>query len=398
MVAITFDAISKNFGGNAVIREFSAEVNDGEFLVFLGPSGCGKSTMLRMVAGLTDISSGALRFDAKEVNNLSPKQRNIAFVFQSYALYPHMTVRENIAFPLLMDNFRWWHHIPIVGGLARRSLMKRADVSSRVTATAEMIELTDYLDRRPKVLSGGQRQRVAVARSIIRGPSIYLFDEPLSNLDAKLRMQMRAELSALHARVRKTFVYVTHDQVEAMTMGTKIIVMNDGAVQQYGTPREIYEAPANVFVARFIGSPPMNIFDAEVTSGGVAIDGVRVVNSENLALGLTAQGLTQISIGVRPEKITFGVVSSDQQPMEIGVHSVIVEHLGAETIVGVKVGAAVSGQPDVGAGASRRLNYVRMPGEHHFGVNDDLTIRFSFDSVHLFHPVTGDRIDGKLRS
>src|SRR5665648_205264 len=217
MPQLTFEEVSKSFGNTRVIEGFSAEVPDKEFLVLLGPSGCGKSTMLRMIAGLTDISLGTLRFDERVVNNLTPKQRNIAFVFQSYALYPHMSVRANIAFPLIMDNFRWWHHIPLVGTIVRRRLVKRPDIKSKVEETAQLLELTDYLDRRPKALSGGQRQRVAVARSIIREPSLYLFDEPLSNLDAKLRMQMRAEISSLHRRVQKTFVYVTHDQVEAMT-------------------------------------------------------------------------------------------------------------------------------------------------------------------------------------
>lgn len=393
MASITFDELSKNFGGNTVIREFSAEVAEKEFLVLLGPSGCGKSTMLRMVAGLTDISSGILRFGDKRVNDLSPKQRNIAFVFQSYALYPHMTVRENIAFPLLMDNFRWWHHIPIAGRLARRGLMKRADIESRVAATAEMIELTDYLDRRPKALSGGQRQRVAVARSIIREPALYLFDEPLSNLDAKLRMQMRAELSALHDRVQKTFVYVTHDQVEAMTMGTKIIVMNEGVVQQYGSPREIYETPANLFVARFIGSPPMNIFSARVSDKAILIDGAPVANSAELAATLSAMGLEEASVGVRPEKITIGDPPAGRDSLAINVHTVVVEHLGAETVVGVKVGAATSALGDVGGGASRKLNYVKLPGEHQFTTNANTNIQFALESVHLFHPVTGDRID-----
>lgn len=393
MPSITFDGLSKSYGGNTVIREFSAEVADKDFLVLLGPSGCGKSTMLRMVAGLTDISSGTLRFGDTKVNDLSPKQRNIAFVFQSYALYPHMTVRENIAFPLLMDNFRWWHHIPIIGRVARRSLMKRVDIRSRIEATAGMIELSEYLDRRPKALSGGQRQRVAVARSIIREPTMYLFDEPLSNLDAKLRMQMRAELSALHDRVQKTFVYVTHDQVEAMTMGTKIIVMNEGVVQQYGTPREIYETPANLFVARFIGSPPMNIFAARVSDNAILIDDVPVSNSAGLAASLSAMGLVEVSLGVRPEKITIGDAPASSGTIGIDVHTVVVEHLGAETVVGVKVGGATSALTDVSAGASRQLNYVKLPGEHPFTTNVNTSIQFAPDSVHLFDTVTGERID-----
>ncbi|MBP3037176.1 ABC transporter ATP-binding protein [Arthrobacter sp. zg-ZUI100] len=396
MPSLTFDGLTKSFGSNTVIREFNATIDDNEFLVLLGPSGCGKSTMLRMIAGLTEITSGQLRFDATVVNDLTPKQRGIAFVFQSYALYPHMTVRANIAFPLLMDNFRWWHHLPIVGGIVRRQLMKRSDISEKVERTAEMLELTDYLERRPKALSGGQRQRVAVARSIVREPSLYLFDEPLSNLDAKLRMQMRAEISALHARVKKTFVYVTHDQVEAMTMGTRIIVMNAGIVQQLGTPREIYETPANVFVARFIGSPPMNIFPATVSHDGLSVDGVEVENSAALAAVLRDRGLESVSVGVRAEK--FGVndlnrpAAGGSPLLGFKGHTMLVEHLGAETVVGFKAGAAPQ-TVDVGAAASQHLHYARMPGEQHFGMSENCYLSFSGADVHLFHPETGERIE-----
>lgn len=392
MASLTFDGLTKSYGGNTVIREFNARIDDKEFLVLLGPSGCGKSTMLRMIAGLTEISSGKLRFDDRVVNDLTPKQRNIAFVFQSYALYPHMTVRANIAFPLVMDNFRWWHHFPIVGPIMRRKIMNRPDIKAKIERTAEILELTDYLDRRPKALSGGQRQRVAVARSIIREPSLYLFDEPLSNLDAKLRMQMRAEISALHNRVQKTFVYVTHDQVEAMTMGTRIIVLNEGIVQQFGTPREIYETPANVFVARFIGSPAMNIFDATVRNGQVFIEGHPVSGSTAWAAKLTAAGLDAVTIGVRAEKLVIGEGPDTNDGMTLEGHTLVVEHLGAETIVGVKMGEARPGD-DIGAGASRRLHYSRMPGEQHFSNGAACTVSFAPDSVHLFDPVTGDRIE-----
>ena len=390
MASLTFDALSKSYGANTVISDFSATVDDKEFLVLLGPSGCGKSTMLRMVAGLTDISSGTLKFGDDIVNTLTPKQRNIAFVFQSYALYPHMTVRANIAFPLIMDNFRWWHHLPFVGAVMRSRLLKRPDIKAKIERTAEMLELTDYLERRPKALSGGQRQRVAVARSIIREPAIYLFDEPLSNLDAKLRMQMRAEISALHARVQKTFVYVTHDQVEAMTMGTRIIVMNEGVVQQYGTPAEIYSAPANEFVARFIGSPPMNIFAATVRDGLLYVDDVPVLNSAGWAASVVALGLQTVSLGVRAEKI--GLDSSGGELLSIEAHTLVVEHLGAETIVGVKTGP-VGATVDVGVGASRGLHYARIAGEEHFTTNSGCRITFASDAVHLFDPETGKRLE-----
>ncbi|HJW01359.1 MAG TPA: ABC transporter ATP-binding protein, partial [Arthrobacter sp.] len=299
MPTIEFDQVSKNFAGSTVIKDFDATVPDKEFLVLLGPSGCGKSTMLRMIAGLTDISSGELRFDGVVVNNLEPKKRNIAFVFQSYALYPHMSVRANIGFPLVMDNFRWWHHIPVVGGFARRALMKRKDIAAKIDQVAEMLELTPYLDRRPKALSGGQRQRVAVARSLIREPALYLLDEPLSNLDAKLRTQMRAEISALHDRVKKTFVYVTHDQVEAMTMGTRIIVLNDGVVQQYGTPKEIYDRPANTFVAKFIGAPPMNLIPVTQTGQGTEMFG------NVLPFAPSGTAARAMQLGIRAEKVNI---------------------------------------------------------------------------------------------
>lgn len=255
-----------------------------------------------------------------------------------------------------------------------------------------MLELTDYLDRRPKALSGGQRQRVAVARSIIREPAVYLFDEPLSNLDAKLRMQMRAELSALHERVQKTFVYVTQDQVEAMTMGTRIIVMNAGIVQQYGTPRAIYETPANVFVARFIGSPPMNIFDVVVRDGALSVDDIPIANSAQLAASVVAMGLDRVSLGVRPEKMTIAEETDGQDALVVEAHTALVEHLGAETVVGVKAGRRKE-VVGVGAEASRQLHYVRIPGEQHYVANAACRLQFSLDAVHLFHPETGERIE-----
>ena len=392
MASLTLESISKSYGPNTVVRDFSAAVDDGEFLVLLGPSGCGKSTMLRMIAGLTDISSGTVRFGDKVVNTLTPKQRNIAFVFQSYALYPHMSVRSNIAFPLIMDNFRWWHHIPGVGAVVRRRLLARPDIAERVASTADMLELTDYLDRRPKALSGGQRQRVAVARSVIREPALYLFDEPLSNLDAKLRMQMRAEISALHARARKTFVYVTHDQVEAMTMGTRIIVMDKGDIQQFGTPRDIYETPANRFVAEFIGAPPMNMFTASVRSGRLVVDGVPVEGSGPTATLLSLRGLDDVVVGVRAEKLVIDAATPSPGAMSIDGHVELVEHLGAESVVGFKAGPA-SPTPELGPAASRRLHYARLPGEQHYTPGAACRIEFSPDALHLFDPGTGRRID-----
>jgi len=389
MPSITFDKISKSFGATRVIDEFTATVPDKEFLVLLGPSGCGKSTMLRMIAGLTEITSGELRFDDIIVNNLTPKKRSIAFVFQSYALYPHMSVRSNIAFPLVMDRFRWWHHIPIVGGFARRAIMHRSDVAAKVDDVAQMLELTQLLDRKPKALSGGQRQRVALARSLVREPSVYLLDEPLSNLDAKLRTQMRAEISALHARVQKTFVYVTHDQVEAMTMGTRIIVLNAGIVQQYGLPKDIYDRPANVFVAKFIGSPPMNLFPCEVCDAQLRIGEHLVPGTERLAEILASAGLTRATLGVRAENFAVQTSASTRGHP---AHVAAVEHLGAETIVGFKMGPS-DGPIDVGSAATRGLYYARLPGDISLALGQNIWMEPDITGAVLFDIDSGDRLD-----
>src|SRR5437773_7948924 len=245
----------------------SLEVPDREFLVLLGPSGCGKSTLLRMLAGLESVSSGEIHLDQRRVDQLPPSARDMAFVFQSYALYPHMTVRRNITFPLIMREFKWWFHLPIIGGMAKRKIEESPEVSDLVGRTAKILALTEIMDRFPRTLSGGQRQRVALGRAMVRQPEVFLMDEPLSNLDAKLRMSMRAEIIKLHRDVGGTFVYVTHDQIEAMTMGTMIALMRDGVVQQFGTPREIYLNPANTFVARCIGTPPMNLIEGRIERG-----------------------------------------------------------------------------------------------------------------------------------
>lgn len=387
MPTIEFDQISKNFAGNTVIKGFDATVPDKEFLVLLGPSGCGKSTMLRMIAGLTDISSGELRFDGVVVNDLEPKKRNIAFVFQSYALYPHMSVRANIGFPLVMDNFKWWHHVPLVGGLARRALMKRQDIAGKIDQVAEMLELTDYLDRRPKALSGGQRQRVAVARSLIREPALYLLDEPLSNLDAKLRTQMRAEISALHDRVQKTFVYVTHDQVEAMTMGTRIIVLNDGVVQQYGTPKEIYDRPANTFVARFIGSPPMNLIPVTIADHRTDMFG----NTLSFAPPKVA-GEREMQLGIRAEKVLVHAGGQAEGQPGYAAQVITVEHLGAETIVGFKFGTEPHAF-EVGARASRDLFYAKLVGDVRLEHGQLCTASFDPADVLWYSTENGELLD-----
>jgi multiple sugar transport system ATP-binding protein len=383
MPKLLFKNVSKSFGDTLVIKDFSAEIPDNEFLVLLGPSGCGKSTMLRMIAGLIDITEGEIQFDGAIVNNLEPKKRSVAFVFQSYALYPHLTVRANIAFPLLMDVFKWWQHIPLLGSLKRRMDLRNPDLQKKVAEIAQTMELTSYLDRRPKTLSGGQRQRVALARALVRDPSIYLLDEPLSNLDAKLRAQMRVEITNLYHRVAKSFVYVTHDQVEAMTMGTRIILLDGGVIQQHGTPREIYDKPANLFVAKFIGSPPMNLFNVQVNDGVINLP-----SGDRLELnGQTMPGTPskRVTLGIRPEKIK-------ESDSGVGVPVIVrvVERLGAETLVAFYF-ATDSDDSSITHSASS-LHYMRIPGDSSLKSGDKCVINFDLRGASWFDPETGVRL------
>ncbi|WP_433334664.1 ABC transporter ATP-binding protein [Spirillospora sp. CA-294931] len=382
MPRLTFDGVSKSYGDVPVIKGLTAEVPDKEFLVLLGPSGCGKSTVLRMIAGLTDVTEGEIAFDGDPVGALTPRERGVAFVFQSYALYPHLTVRGNIAFPLVMDRFRWYHHLPLLSRWTTRRLGRDPDVAKRVARVAETLELTPYLNRRPRALSGGQRQRVALARALVREPGVYLLDEPLSNLDAKLRTQMRAEITALYRRVRRTFVYVTHDQVEAMTMGTRVIVLNDGVVQQYGTPAEIYARPANTFVARFIGSPPMNLLDCRVTAEGAVPE--RGGPPLPLPPGLAGLGETVVA-GVRPEDVTLHPPGAGALPGTVAE----VDHLGPETIVGVRPGPPDEGEVAVTARAPVQ---VRLPGTADIAVGDPCELGFAAERASWFAPGTGERL------
>ncbi len=277
MGQIRLNEVSKSFGDVEVIRPLDLEIADGEFVVFVGPSGCGKSTLLRLIAGLEDVTSGRIEIDGADATGLPPAKRRLAMVFQSYALYPHMTVRKNIAFPLRM------------AGLGKAEQMEKVEAAARV------LNLTDYLDRRPGQLSGGQRQRVAIGRAIVREPTAFLFDEPLSNLDAALRVNMRLEISELHQNLETTMVYVTHDQVEAMTMAEKIVVLQDGVIEQVGSPLELYGAPRNTFVAGFIGSPKMNFANGEVAAGhGAHSIGIR---PEHLAIS-AAEGAWRGTVGV----------------------------------------------------------------------------------------------------
>jgi multiple sugar transport system ATP-binding protein len=325
MAAVAAEHVYKNFGKQEIVKDFTLRIEDHEFLVLVGPSGCGKSTTLRMVAGLEEVTSGDLFIGERRVNDLPPQDRDVAMVFQNYALYPHMRVYDNLAFPLRM------HRKP------------RAEVDRRVREAARMLGLEELLHRYPRELSGGQRQRVALGRAIVRDPLVYLMDEPLSNLDAKLRVQTRAELKRLHATLRTTTIYVTHDQVEAMTMGDRLVVMNQGVVQQVGAPHDIYRQPANVFVATFIGSPAMNIVRGRLVREGGQVrfagDGWQLRLPEPYASAFSASGLEEALMGIRPESLvvdTEGAEAEAPGVLEAGVD--LTEPLGAETLVHLRVG------------------------------------------------------------
>ena len=306
MADVTFAHVAKSYGDVPVIDDLNLAIDDGELMVLVGPSGCGKSTALRMIAGLEDVTAGTISIGGRVVNTLAPKDRDIAMVFQSYALYPHMSVRENLEF-----------------GLRMRAL-PRQEIDARVGRAAEILGIAQLLDRKPKDLSGGQRQRVAVGRAIVREPAVFLFDEPLSNLDAKLRVQMRAEITRLQQELGTTSVYVTHDQVEAMTMGHRIAVMRAGKLQQVGTPLEVYERPANVFVAQFIGTPPMNLVQATVS------DSTLRASSFALPLPFPLEEGRRVVVGIRPEHLARGAA--------IAATVDIVEPIGHETIVYASAG------------------------------------------------------------
>jgi multiple sugar transport system ATP-binding protein len=323
-------------GGVVAVQDLSFEVRDKEFLVLVGPSGCGKSTLLRMIAGLEEISSGDLYIDGKHCNDVAPKDRDIAMVFQNYALYPHMTVEQNLAF-----------------GLKLRKLPK-AEIKRRVGEAAEMLDITPYLSRKPKALSGGQRQRVALGRAIVRKPKVFLFDEPLSNLDAKMRVQMRVEISRLSGQLQTTMIYVTHDQTEAMTMGHRIVCMRDGAIQQYGTPMELYKNPGNRFVAGFIGMPPMNFLPCEWSGDSLTIPGAGATGLK--AGDFAGKPSARPILGVRPEHLRLERQDrrgDDGGRGGIAAEVEVVEPLGAETLVYCRAGqhrAVARIHPDMNVG------------------------------------------------
>jgi multiple sugar transport system ATP-binding protein len=352
MASVTIGQVQKYFGQTHIIKGVSIDIADGEFCVLVGPSGCGKSTLLRMIAGLEEISGGQISIGAKVVNDMPPKERDIAMVFQNYALYPHMTVRDNMAFSLM---------------LAKQD---KATIEARVGKAADILGLRALLDRYPRQLSGGQRQRVAMGRAIVRDPQVFLFDEPLSNLDAKLRVAMRTEIKELHQRLKTTSIYVTHDQIEAMTMADKIVVMRDGIVEQIGTPLELYDHPANQFVAGFIGSPSMNFIPGTVKGGGVELDGGIVLPMPARARASEGQ---KVVYGTRPEHIDLAV-GDDGVPTEV----VVVEPTGADTQVFTKIAG-------VEVTSIFRERHDFRPG---------VTIRLKPDAsrAHLFDAANGSRL------
>lgn len=317
MAEIVLDHVNKSYpDGHTAVRDLNLTIADGEFLILVGPSGCGKTTTLNMIAGLEDISSGELRIAGERVNEKAPKDRDIAMVFQSYALYPHMTVRQNIAFPLTLAK------------------MRKADIAQKVSETAKILDLTNLLDRKPSQLSGGQRQRVAMGRAIVRHPKAFLMDEPLSNLDAKLRVQMRGEIAQLQRRLGTTTVYVTHDQTEAMTLGDRVVVMYGGIAQQIGTPEELYQRPANLFVAGFIGSPAMNFFPARLTAIGLTLPFGEVTLAPEVQGVIAAHPKPEnVIVGVRPEHIQDAALIDAYQRIRALTFQVkvnLVESLGAD--------------------------------------------------------------------
>lgn len=365
MATLKFNGLNKIYDNKVqAVFDFNLDVRDNEFIVFVGPSGCGKTTTLRMVAGLEEITSGELYINNRLVNDIAPKDRDIAMVFQSYALYPHMTVYDNMAF-----------------GLKLRKIPKE-EIEKRVNEAAAILGLEPYLNRRPKALSGGQRQRVALGRAIVRHPKVFLMDEPLSNLDAKLRVQMRSEIIKIHEKVGATTIYVTHDQTEAMTMATRIVVMKDGYIQQIGTPKEVYNNPANIFVGGFIGAPAMNFFRGKYIGEDFVIEGdktqrtIRIHVPEELRANIQGYENEEVILGIRPENIS----SSDDDIAKMypnsscEIESDVVELLGHELIVY----GYLNGQRII----------LKTSANNDIQVHDKLNITFDMRKVHFFDPIT----------
>lgn len=351
MAEVILKNIKKTYDKNVVIDGINLEIKDKEFLVLVGASGCGKSTILRMIAGLEDITDGEIYIGDRKVNKIAPKDRDIAFVFQSYALYPHMTVYENIAFGLKMRK------------------MDEALIDKKVNEAAKILNLTELLERRPRQLSGGQRQRVALGRAIVREPKVFLMDEPLSNLDAKLRVQMRSEIKKLHEKLQTTFIYVTHDQTEALTMGDRIVVLDKGVIQQVGTPDNIYQNPQNVFVAGFVGSPQMNFIDGQVFNDTLVIEGIPIKLAQEQMTAI--ENRNNVILGIRPENMT-----SADGDVKLAVKVDITEMLGSEKIVYFYIG-------------NTRCS-IKLPPN--FAVDEDLVLKINKDNIFFFDKETGERI------
>ena len=366
MATLKFNNICKVYGKNTVaVKDFNLEVKDHEFIVFVGPSGCGKSTTLRMLAGLEEISSGELYIDDVLINDVQPKKRDIAMVFQSYALYPHMTVYENMAFALKIRK------IP------------KAEIDERVKEVASILGLTEYLNRKPKALSGGQCQRVALGRAIVRRPKVFLMDEPLSNLDAKLRVTMREEIVRIHEKVGATTIYVTHDQTEAMTMASRIVIMKTGIVQQIGTPKEVYSYPANTFVAQFIGSPSMNLFNGSYDNGKFTFDGTNSITIDipkEHQEKLKDYSGKQLIVGIRPEDISLDPAMLKKYSHDtISIDSQVVELLGHDLVIY----SDVDGQKII----------VKTLADYDIKAHQDVKVAICMNKIHYFDPDTTNRIE-----
>jgi len=345
--------------GVLAVEDFNLDIKDQEFIVLVGPSGCGKSTTLRMVAGLEDITRGELKIDGVLMNDVEPKDRDIAMVFQNYALYPHMTVRQNMEFPLKLRK------------------VPKAEMKKKVDEAAEILGITEYLDRKPKALSGGQRQRVAIGRAIVREPKVLLMDEPLSNLDAKLRNQMRAEIIKLRQRIKTTFLYVTHDQTEAMTLGDRIVIMKDGVIQQVGTPQEVYGAPANMFVAGFIGVPQMNFYTGKLIKNGssyaVQVENATIELSKEKAERLAANGVEgqEVTVGVRPEHIQLASTAENTVAAKVDVS----EMMGSQIHLHVNA---------MGKDGIIIVDTMDLNGRN-FSLGEQINFTFSGDVAHVFN-------------
>ncbi|MCG5430762.1 sn-glycerol-3-phosphate ABC transporter ATP-binding protein UgpC [Mycobacterium sp. MYCO198283] len=381
MAEIVLDRVTKRYpDGAAAVKELSLTIADGEFVILVGPSGCGKSTTLNMIAGLEDITSGELRIGGERVNDKAPKDRDIAMVFQSYALYPHMTVRQNIAFPLTLAK---------VG---------KAEIAQRVEETAKILDLTELLDRKPAQLSGGQRQRVAMGRAIVRQPKAFLMDEPLSNLDAKLRVQMRTEIARLQQRLGTTTVYVTHDQTEAMTLGDRVVVLRAGEAQQIGSPQELYERPANLFVAGFIGSPAMNFFPATLTDVGVSLPFGDVTLTQQVHDTIAQHPKPgNVIVGVRPEHLADAALIDGYariRALLVEVRVDMVESLGSEKLVyfstegsGAQAEQLAELASETGIGENEFV--ARLSNESQAKTGEQLTLAIDTSKLAIFDADTG---------